>query len=157
MQKLNIEPVGPEVFENYRRITEEAEAFRGVDRDLLQKERVNEIGAFMKEHGLPLIAIRGWTPSFNDGDPCTHSQDCVILDPKDPALPEDEDDFAEFVAELICEEYPDRVLKHRDPLVQVIRGMEEALETAFETGWKLTFVLRNGEVFYEHDYYDCGY
>lgn len=38
------------------------------------------VSFFEKFPDVPAVYMRGWTPSFNDGDPCVHSQE-VFLNP----------------------------------------------------------------------------
>ena len=61
----------------------------------LAQKNINETLSFIfaEMPKLKLIRVRGWTPSFNDGDPCTHSQ-CVAVDVYDP-----NDLFEEFFLE----------------------------------------------------------
>lgn len=51
---------------------------------LTSKQAVKEVEKsiaiiFEECPGIHLIMVRGWTPGFNDGDPCTHSQ-CVLVE-----------------------------------------------------------------------------
>lgn len=57
------------------------------------QKNVNEVlsAIFTEMPKLNLIRVQGYTPGFNDGDPCTHSQ-VVAVDVYDPDYLFDEDD-----------------------------------------------------------------
>lgn len=115
---------------------------------------------FDDNKGLNLVIVRGHTPSFNDGEPCTHSQETLIarnsygkyLDYQDYGL---EDDFEEG-----CEEgqHVNSSCESLDTVYKSVTAFDEIIERVYDTNFEIKVSLdENGKVIVEHDYYDCGY
>ncbi len=111
------------------------------------------VGALFEENPqLKSIVLLGSTPSFNDGEPCTHSMDIVLTkeDANDYGVDEDlEDENVELTPELSKAQ----AKAIRDALFK----FEEVLEEIYDTNWRLTILRKNGKVKIEQDDYDCGH
>jgi hypothetical protein len=151
-------------------------------REAAAKKNVNEILSviFAEIPRLNLMRVRGYTPSFNDGDPCTHSQ-IVAVDVYDPdSLFEfmDEDDkfrklmtgerfsWAHTSWDHATKKYVDNALPEDPHHVACIkaRAVVDALEGDFEIMFDTNFTLDivrdpNSEFGFriDHSDYDCGY
>lgn len=128
---------------------------------------------FDKNPGLKLVYILGWTPSFNDGEPCTHSQEVFVGNSYtwtrkgETQLSYDFDDrelFDEFKVER-DEEDSDKIVSHinsecktlNDVSAQV-NAYNELIERVYETNFELKVYLNDvGKVVVDHDWYDPGY
>ena len=115
-----------------------------------KNEILSEIASILvNTDGANVIVIQGSTPSFNDGDPCTHSQNVYInyLSKYGESCGEDE---AESVYPVT---YSDAIWR----AFRVLDSMESAIEDVFGTNWQLTFKRAGDSVTWEKDDYDCGY
>lgn len=127
---------------------------------------------FDQHKGLKLIKIIGWTPGFNDGEPCTHSQETVVGKSHtwtyrgDPHISYDFGDremYEEFDVEFA--EDGDTVLSHinsdcetLDAVASQVVVYEELVERVFDTNFDIEFRLEeDGSVSVSVDDYDCGY
>lgn len=59
--------------------------YRKVDRDPVEQEKMErdllgDLATIVKEGGFTVVVVAGYTPTFNDGDVCTHSQMDPYLD-----------------------------------------------------------------------------
>src|SRR5271165_757419 len=46
----------------------------------IKKDFSKVVEGVLKQHDFPIIVITAYTPGFNDGDPCEHSQSCYLED-----------------------------------------------------------------------------
>lgn len=119
-------------------------------------------GVFDENKGLQFVMIRGSTPSFNDGEPCYHSQETFLgcktkygdYDFSDYSLEEDFEfeDTDEGVVHLnsSCETL--------DKVYSSITVYDEIIERIYDTNFELRVSLdETGKVVVDHEYYDCGY
>lgn len=115
-----------------------------------KNEILSEIASILvNTDGANVIVIQGSTPSFNDGDPCTHSQGAFINYLNKYGETRDEDE-AESVYPVT---YSDAIWR----AFRVLDSMESAIEDVFGTNWQLTFKRAGDSVTWEKDDYDCGY
>lgn len=112
---------------------------------------IAEVGAVLVQtDGLNVITIRGSTPSFNDGDPCIHSQDVYL------------NYLNDYGETCDCEKAKD-VYPYTQPAAfkraaAMLNLMENELRGAFDTNWEITVTRGdNGTVTWTEDEYDCGY
>ena len=128
---------------------------------------------------LKFFMIRGYTPGFNDGDPCVHRQ-ATMATPKQFSWEGDEDDFdaliAEFIDEDVLEMLPKGTYGDTDytPIFDQLPTAEEAgvvqkvfdkvfynvVRKRFDTDFKLTFRRDDKSdtgFTMTHEEYDCGY
>lgn len=124
---------------------------------------------------LDALMIRGYTPGFNDGEPCTFNLEITAAELSD-YIDEDfvssyfntfhgksEEDFEDF------DEYYDYVIENlngdinwrtEEPVIsKVFAPLNELIERTFDTdGFVVYMVLRDdGEIEYTVESYDCGY
>ena len=97
----------------------------------LFKEAVQLI--FDNYPGLNFFEIKGYTPSFNDGDPCTHWS--FLVDPDEACDEYDEEDG--FVQNS---EFP------REVLERLSHKFERDLYFVHDTNWRMAFI-RDGDGF----------
>ena len=127
---------------------------------------------FDQNEGLRLIYIIGWTPGFNDGEPCTHSQESFVGSSHtwsyrgEERLSYDFGDrelYEEFDVEF--EEGSDKVVKHinsdcktLDLVSKRVNAYEELVERVYDTNFEIKVTLNSeGKVVVDQDWYDCGY
>lgn len=127
---------------------------------------------FDQNDGLKLVYIIGWTPGFNDGEPCTHSQESFVGSSHtwsyrgEERLSYDFDDrelYEELEVEF--EEDSDEVVKHinsdcktLDLVSKQISAYEELVERVYNTNFEIKVTLNSdGKVVVDQDWYDCGY
>lgn len=127
---------------------------------------------FDENEGLKLIYIVGYTPGFNDGEPCTHSQESYVgashfwnyLGKDEISYDfDDRELYEEFEVEF--DEDANTVLSHinsqcktLDQVVKQVAAYEELIERVYETNFEIKVTLdENGKAVVDHDWYDCGY
>jgi hypothetical protein len=128
---------------------------------------------FAEFPALNRVVVRGYTPSFNDGDPCTHSHEVYLTF----------EDFCEL-NEYEIEEGEDRVVRyngytheyefidgvdqtafnvdlaeeHAELIKRAFGVFDEAIEDIFNTDFLLTWTRRDdASVAFEKGDYECGY
>lgn len=127
---------------------------------------------FDQNEGLKLIYILGWTPGFNDGEPCTHSQESFVGSShpcswRNNGLYYDFDErelYEEFEVEF-DEEDSDTVISHinsgcktLDQVAKQVAAYEELVERVYDTNFEIKITLNDeGKVVLDHDWYECGY
>jgi hypothetical protein len=120
--------------------------------DAIIKEIIKDLG--IRYPGLTCGTIVGYTPSFNDGEPCEHWTNIEVLDMNEEALGQvldsldiEESDFE--TNNLTSEEA--RAIETELGLVDVI------LEEKEGTNYQFAFVIVDGTITFKTGYYDCGY
>ena len=127
--------------------------------NLLKQELLEEIKSF---EGFDCIFIRGWTPGFNDGDPCLHSDQYAISPSQIGELflfdhKASEEDLEEegllFNQNLSDDEFK---------VVQFFteKFLLEEVEDLYGTDYDVKFYLNELEPLgysLDHDVYECGY
>lgn len=116
---------------------------------------------FDQHEGLNFVLIRGYTPGFNDGEPCTHSQNTFVgandygryLDFEDYEL------YEEFgVEEGETENHVNKDCKTLKEAKAQIEAYDEILERVFVTNFDLKITKgEDGKVKVVADDYWCGY
>lgn len=115
-----------------------------------------------KDSEKPLfVYIQGYTPGFNDGDPCEHSVETTIGVDLGDLLEYsnvDSDLFSNF--DLTVELFKHEYLFAKEPgnlreYIQVL--LEELLYRKFGTDWQILIKCHNGIVEYRKSDYYCGY
>lgn len=94
-----------------------------------------------------LVCITGHTPSFNDGDVCTHSQDVEVNSVGDD-YPEDYEHLGEI---------PELPWEFTNKVIKVIQANSDAVDNIYGTNYRVIYTLKDGEVVRDEDDYDCGY
>ena len=122
------------------------------------------------------VVVQGYTPGFNDGDPCTHSQQTYVSvsDFSDFHESDEEDSPVEYVSGLSenyrecyrlkegADGFPFNTDLTAEELEQVRTAFDafgEAIEDLYTTDFTLTWKRSNddGKVTFAHDHYECGY
>lgn len=116
---------------------------------------------FDQHEGLNFVLIRGYTPGFNDGEPCTHSQNTFVgandygsyLDFEDYEL------YEEFgVEEDDAENHINKDCKTLKEAKAQIEAYDEIIERVFVTNFDLKITKgEDGKVKVVEDEYWCGY
>lgn len=116
---------------------------------------------FDQHEGLNFVMIRGYTPGFNDGEPCTHSQNTFVgandygsyLDFEDYEL------YEEFgVEEGETENHVNKDCKTLKEAKAQIEAYDEIIERVFITNFDLKITKsEDGKVKVVEDEYWCGY
>lgn len=176
---LATEPFGgtaTEMAEEINRLSKEQKAIR---RNLFTQFTAQ---IFDEYPSLNRVVVRGYTPGFNDGDPCTHSHDTYVgvngfAELNEEA--EDENGRAAFHY-VNNDENPDLAWGERYVLnegvdgyafntdlkpeeIQVIlfafNAFSEAIEDLYNTDFTLTWARNrdDGKISFTHEHYDCGY
>jgi hypothetical protein len=144
------------------------------------QKNVNEVlsAIFAEMPKLNLIRVQGYTPSFNDGDPCNHSQ-TVAVDVYDPdclfeSLDEDDELCSLMTGEKLDWSHCayENGQTSRTPLPQdphhaacikareVVDAMDGDFEILFDTNFTLDIVRDTESEFgfrIDLSDYDCGY
>lgn len=102
------------------------------------------------------IYIQAWTPSFNDGEPCVHTSN--VYD-KDEIINDEKFDYnKEFFGNLTEEEITNsKAWPEEKDFRDAIEGVEEALQHKYGTDYQVLITLKDGQVSYVRDHYECGY
>jgi hypothetical protein len=103
--------------------------------------------------------VSGYTPGWNDGDPCHHSQLDPYLNGRNIDDDEDDDDEDDDEENDDEGERSSARLSDKDfkAIAYILDGMSEVLEEIFSTDWTLIFRrTQNGIEFNRYDY-DCGH
>lgn len=139
---------------------------------------------FIEVPDLKKIVLKAYTPGFNDGDPCTHSQceasfyiensDWIASQFKAEDSSEDEDeedddydeDFEDenyYYSELTSSYNKNKIPKDVAAKLKVVNSLlnkaDDLFETMFGTNWELIFTLdpKKQQVEVEHNEYYCGH
>lgn len=132
-----------------------------------EQERVinEELGAILadlcRDMNLPGVYLYGYTPGFNDGDPCVHSQSTGEWYEGEDTLhgAHFEDEEQEKVAEASNKALGEWRSEARTTIEGLFEPLEDALQAAFGTDWWLLWTY--DEVAHRVDlsrgYYECGY
>lgn len=138
-----------------------------------------EVTAEILKSGIPFIVILGWTPGFNDGEPCEHSTDYMYsfdqLEDHGIELDFLSDDVQEELNDVPAWRAPQEVKDAYDSDFNKISGYDfrirnkdvesaidnvliPAFDNAYGTNYKITIWRdSDGVVHLEQDDYECGY
>lgn len=129
---------------------EEIEAIVKQIREGAETELLSHLADYVGTLGLSdkvtAFRLTGTTPSWNDGDPCYHSQSIYVR--SEGTDPEDEEWDEEGLGEYKSADY--EIGEH-------IRQLS-ILEMVFGTGWEIIFRKgEDGKWSCKKDHYDCDY
>lgn len=112
-----------------------------------------DLGAlFVAFPALDSVVLRGYTPGFNDGDPCYHHTCEPIVNGRDPDEYDDEDE------EEGAEPVPSKLSKEDEEAIRVIlSGMDDAVHDIYDTNYEVTVTRTADGITLANDHYDCGY
>jgi len=105
------------------------------------------------------IVVKGYTPGFNDGEPCTHSQMSPHINGVDEyGDRDDEDDSDSDGDNNEVAEIKEISNENREIVASEVNRLSGALESLFGTNWKITIKRQeDGTISWEQEDYDCGY
>lgn len=122
---------------------------------------------FDQHEGLNFVLIRGYTPGFNDGEPCTHSQETFVGSGWYASYRErDVYDFEDYeLYEEFGVEDEDEPSKHINSACTTLKeakaqieAYDEIIERVFITNFDLKITKgEDGKVKVVEDDYYCGY
>lgn len=133
------------------------------------QKNVNEVLSvlFAEIPSLDQIRVRGWTPGFNDGDPCTHIQEVAVgdydpwgtFDDNDEDEDEDEEDGEKSKddQDVNDEDHPEHLAYKKAH--KIVEALDDDFATLFNTNFELSISRSDaklGFTIHEDDYY-CGY
>lgn len=104
--------------------------------------------------GLNVFMIRGWTPSWNDGEECTHSSD-IITGEISNRWP----DYDEGDKEVFEDENGEQLntINFHGALKNLIEKTLPIAERVYNTNFEIICRRANGQIEVEFRDYDCGY
>lgn len=164
--------------QEFKKLQEAVSTFANTHKDEIFADAL--AGAFAVESGIKAILINGYTPGFNDGDPCTHTQYSVIEadELKDHVsgseemiafllgfeseaamyseLNEKDLDTEEALEGLDLGDFPYEVTREVNSHLD---GVEDVLHEVMGTDWQILAVrMADGSIkTMTNEYYDCGY
>lgn len=107
------------------------------------------------------IIVKGYTPGFNDGDPCTHSQMDPYINGTDMYGDRDDEDDSDPDGEGDNNEVAktkEISNENREIVASEVDRLSGVLESLFGTNWKITIKRQgDGTITWEQEDYDCGY
>lgn len=119
-----------------------------------------------------LIVIYGYTPGFNDGEPCTHSADFLVNvrdvfgedwhDRRDIGLPEELIEGLDWGNETrnaeLAKEHGHVYAKPSQEIIDAISSVVfDTVEEENGTDYYVAYVLKDGKFEKFEGHYDCGY
>lgn len=155
-------------FEQFKEVKQKYEEFqKSVTTEFLE-ECVKELG---EKHGDFAIIIRGYTPSFNDGEPCEHSTSyslCIgsrkssynsyVWFNYDDCEATEDDSYIELLE--INTETMTSINSKFEGNIEFLADMsllEDVVSEALHTNYEVKIKYKGGEIVFEQDDYDCGY
>ena len=138
--------------------------FQRVQAELVSEIKANFEGvvrAVLEENKYPVVSITGYTPGFNDGEPCEHS---LYVETTEEAVEKALNQFADGESDaeesdhfkkLATARWSDSSRAVRD----IFDDLDEILHTSFGTNWQIIAAFDDeGNFHYNFDAdYDCGY
>ncbi len=137
-------------------------------------------GAFSVNPDIKAILINGYTPGFNDGDPCVHTQYSIIEADELKEHVRDSEEMTAFLLGFESEEAMELEMEEKDLDIEEVlegldlgdfsyeiyrevdshlEGLEDILHEVMGTDWQILAVrLQDGTIkTMTNEYYDCGY
>ena len=155
-------------FEQFKEVKQQYEDFRKSVTTKFLKEVIKELG---EKHGDFAIIIKGYTPSFNDGEPCEHSSNyslCVgyrkssycetLWFNYDDCEATEDDSYIEFLE--INTESMTSINSKFEGSAEFLGDMsllEDIVSEALYTNYEVKIKYKGGDTVFEQDDYECGY
>lgn len=96
------------------------------------------------------IKVQGYTPGFNDGDACEHSQCEPYLNGRGEYSGDNDEEIVGKYEALSDADY--------DNVCSIISGLDDVFEATFGTNWEITIERQqDGYITWKNEDYDCGY
>ena len=148
-----------ELINQYRELQKKVREQIKTEGSNIAKEVFKEV--FEKHPGLTYIVIRGYTPEFNDGEPCVHGQE-VLFGYKWVGKQEsfdfaDYDLEEEFCFDLETRTHCNSACNTLNDVSTTLSDLEELLKEIYDTNFELKIRYSQGNVDINYDSYDCGY
>jgi len=128
------------------------------------EEVVKEVfkSIFDEHEGLNVVGIVGWTPEFNDGEPCEHTQSTFVGRTWGSANYIDfEDEPGNFEEDFELQENGTHLNSNcttLDKAFEQIKAYEELIQRVYYTDFRLVIKREEGGgVVIHSEEYDCGY
>lgn len=135
-----------------------SDAEREAATKLKQEEAKSMLARLLLDtENLNSIVVIGYTPGFNDGEPCTHGQRDPYLNGRDEYDDDAPDVFTEDGESDEMVEEPVLDAKAKSLVLDILAGMADLLEDAFGTNWAIRVKRTDNGVVFEQEDYDCGY
>lgn len=164
--------------QEYKKLQKAVSAFVAAHKDEIFADAL--AGAFSVNPGIKAILINGYTPGFNDGDPCTHTQYSIIESDELKDHVRDSEEMTALLLGFESEEAMDLELEEKgldvedaldgldlgdfeyDVYREVdshLEGIEDLLYEVMGTDWQILAVrMADGSIkTVTNEYYDCGY
>lgn len=142
------------------------EELRQAQRQMVDQSLSPLLADICKEYDLPGIYLYGYTPGFNDGDPCVHSQSTgeyyECEDGEDEHCGVDgefESNEHQTLAEASNKALGEWRSEKRKMVEDLLSAMEDAFHEAYGTDWFLLWEYEpiGNTVILHRGNYDCGY
>lgn len=101
------------------------------------------------------IYVQGFTPSFNDGQPCEHES--YYYTPEEVVEERYHDDEEQFIQLTEAELLNSRKWPDDQDFTDALNATIEALEYEYKTGYQVLITLKDNNVFKVKEYYESDY
>lgn len=159
--------INQNTFEKFKTIRNEYVAYMKTLNDDFIKQVIQELKV---KYGDFAIVVRGYTPSFNDGDEVSHHYDYSICNGtyessngykyfnNDELYVDEHDDYAELL-EIDEENMTSINSQHADnpTFSSDMRALSELIDEIYTTNYEVKIKVKGEEITFDHDHYDCGY
>lgn len=159
--------INQNTFEKFKAIREDYVAYMKTLNDDFIKQVIRELKV---KYGGFAIVVRGYTPTWNDGDEVSHHYDYSICNGtyessngykyfnNDELYVDEHDDYAELL-EIDQENMTSINSQHTDnpTFSSDMRSLSELIDEIYTTNYEVKIKVKGDEVTFDYDYYDCGY
>lgn len=159
--------INQNTFEKFKTIRNDYVAYMKTLNDAFIKQVIQELKV---KYGDFAIVVRGYTPTWNDGDEVSHHYDYSICNGtyessngykyfnNDELYVDEHDDYAELL-EIDEENMTSINSQHADnpAFSSDMRALSELIDEIYTTNYEVKIKVKGEEITFDHDYYDCGY
>ena len=160
--------INQNTFEKFKAIREEYVAYMKTLNDDFIKQVIQELKV---KYGDFAIVVRGYTPTWNDGDEVSHHYDYSICNGttkseysdynyfnNDGLYADENDDYKELL-EINDENMTSINSQHADnpTFSSDMRSLSELIDEIYTTNYEVKIKVKGEEVTFDYDFYDCGY
>lgn len=159
--------INQNTFEKFKTIREEFVAYMKTLNDDFISQVIQELKV---KYGDFAIVVRGYTPTWNDGDEVSHHYDYSICNGtyesdsgytyfhNDELYADEHDDYAELL-ECDYENMTSINSQHADnpTFSSDMRSLSELIDEIYTTNYEVKIKVKGDEVIFDYDFYDCGY
>lgn len=110
---------------------------------------LNEVAKTANDIGLYIAVVQGSTPSFNDGDLCTHSSEVLL----------DENDFSDYGYDPDEDTQVNELSEDDEKMIidLLLSYDDYYLQPKYNTNYQVVIRFKDGEANITYEEYDCGY